>query len=410
MKRGAAPAKINLALVVGPRRPDGKHELVDRLPARRARATASIVAQALAALASTASPTTRSSAAPSRRSPRRRAPAALRARRSRSGSRSPPGSAAAAPTRRPRSAWRTSCSTSRLPTERLHDLAARARRRRPVLPARRARSSARATARSSSRSTCRRTTGSSSCSRDGARSRRRRRLRRVRRARRRARLRRAARRTAAALAACPAPARPRALARRTTSPRRRSRTSCGRSARSAPTSRAPGRPSTASSCTGTTRARRERADVAPGAHLAHGTCVVPLTRGVHRAEQPAVIEAGSTRAGRWLARAADQARPLGRRRRRVFVVAATATSRRWTVLVIAVIVLAFYMLAGRNIGWDVARQLSWIAAASQALAILVVLLAFVLRPSRSSSSGCSRSPLARLPPSLAPEHLGSAVA
>jgi 4-diphosphocytidyl-2-C-methyl-D-erythritol kinase len=28
MKRGAAPAKINLALVVGPRRPDGRHELV----------------------------------------------------------------------------------------------------------------------------------------------------------------------------------------------------------------------------------------------------------------------------------------------------------------------------------------------------------------------------------------------
>jgi 4-diphosphocytidyl-2-C-methyl-D-erythritol kinase len=28
LKRGAAPAKLNLALVVGPRRPDGKHELV----------------------------------------------------------------------------------------------------------------------------------------------------------------------------------------------------------------------------------------------------------------------------------------------------------------------------------------------------------------------------------------------
>ena len=42
------------------------------------------------------------------------------------------------------------------------------------------------------------------------------------------------------------------------------------------------------------------------------------------------------------------------------------------------ILLAFYMVAGRNIRWDVARQLSWIAAASQALAILVVILAFVL--------------------------------
>src|SRR5947199_3173949 len=45
MKRGAAPGKINLALVVGPRRADGRHELVtvyqrvalcDRLAVERA--------------------------------------------------------------------------------------------------------------------------------------------------------------------------------------------------------------------------------------------------------------------------------------------------------------------------------------------------------------------------------------
>ena len=41
-------------------------------------------------------------------------------------------------------------------------------------------------------------------------------------------------------------------------------------------------------------------------------------------------------------------------------------------------VLAFYVLAGRSMHWDVGRQLSWIAAASQALAILVVIFAFVL--------------------------------
>jgi hypothetical protein len=90
-----------------------------------------------------------------------------------------------------------------------------------------------------------------------------------------------------------------------------------------------------------------------------------------------MIEAGSTRIGRW----------LRERRLRLalwvavvegLLVALTHDLTRWTVLVIAVIVLAFYVLAGRSMRWDVARQLSWIAAASQALAILVVIVAFVL--------------------------------
>jgi uncharacterized integral membrane protein len=90
-----------------------------------------------------------------------------------------------------------------------------------------------------------------------------------------------------------------------------------------------------------------------------------------------MIEAGSTRTGRW----------LRERRLRLalwtaviegVLVAVSHDLTRWTVLVIAVIVLAFYVLAGRHMKWDVGRQLSWIAAASQALAILVVLLAFVV--------------------------------
>ena len=90
-----------------------------------------------------------------------------------------------------------------------------------------------------------------------------------------------------------------------------------------------------------------------------------------------MIEAGTTRTGRWL------------RERRIrltlwvaviegLLVAITADLTKWTVLVIAAILLAFYVAAGRNLRWDVGRQLSWIAAASQALAILVVILAFVL--------------------------------
>jgi len=90
-----------------------------------------------------------------------------------------------------------------------------------------------------------------------------------------------------------------------------------------------------------------------------------------------MIEAGSTRSGRW----------LRERRLRLalwvavaegILVAVSHDLTRWTVLVIAVVVLAFYMVAGRQMRWDVARQLSWIAAASQALAILVIVLAFIV--------------------------------
>jgi hypothetical protein len=91
-----------------------------------------------------------------------------------------------------------------------------------------------------------------------------------------------------------------------------------------------------------------------------------------------MIEAGGTRIGRW----------LRERRLRLalwvaviegLLVALTPDLTKWTVLIIGVVLLAFYMVAGRHMRWDVARQLSWIAATSQALAILVVILAFVLK-------------------------------
>ena len=91
-----------------------------------------------------------------------------------------------------------------------------------------------------------------------------------------------------------------------------------------------------------------------------------------------MIEAGTTRGGRWL------------RARRVRIALWVAVAEgliaafshdigRWTILAMAVIVLAFYIVAGRQMKWDVARQLSWIAAASQVLAILVVIFAFILK-------------------------------
>ena len=91
-----------------------------------------------------------------------------------------------------------------------------------------------------------------------------------------------------------------------------------------------------------------------------------------------MIEAGSTRVGRWL------------RERRVkialwvavvegLIAAFSHDLGRWTILIMAVVVLAFYVVAGRQMRWDVARQLSWIAAASQVLAILVIIFAFILK-------------------------------
>jgi hypothetical protein len=109
--------------------------------------------------------------------------------------------------------------------------------------------------------------------------------------------------------------------------------------------------------------------------VGHGTSVVPLIFVAY--SQPA-IEAGSTRGGRWL------------RERRIrialwvaviegLIAAFSHDIGRWTILLMAVIVLAFYIVAGRQLKWDVARQLSWIAASSQVLAILVIIFAFVLK-------------------------------
>lgn len=85
-----------------------------------------------------------------------------------------------------------------------------------------------------------------------------------------------------------------------------------------------------------------------------------------------MIEAGSTRSGRWFqARRLKLALWVAIAEGIVVVVSHDIT--RWTVLVIGVVVLGFYVLAGRSMKWDVGRHLSWIAAASQAMAILVVL-------------------------------------
>ena len=90
-----------------------------------------------------------------------------------------------------------------------------------------------------------------------------------------------------------------------------------------------------------------------------------------------VIDSDSTKVGRWL------------RARRVriaiwvavaegLIVALEYDISKWTVMFLAIAVLALYLIAGRDLKWDVGRQLAWIAAASQVLALLVALFAFVV--------------------------------
>jgi hypothetical protein len=95
------------------------------------------------------------------------------------------------------------------------------------------------------------------------------------------------------------------------------------------------------------------------------------------AREPQVIDAHSTRASRW----------LRERRLRLalwiaviegIVVAVRGDISRWTVVVIAALVLLVYMSLRDRMRWDAGRQVLWIVAASQVLALLVVILAFVV--------------------------------
>lgn len=89
-----------------------------------------------------------------------------------------------------------------------------------------------------------------------------------------------------------------------------------------------------------------------------------------------VIEHGSTRGGRW----------LRRQRARLALWVAVAEGvlvllgviPGWTAFFVAVALLAFYVLVGRNLPTDSARQLSWIAAFSQLFVALLPLLVAVL--------------------------------
>src|SRR5881275_649816 len=60
------------------------------------------------------------------------------------------------------------------------------------------------------------------------------------------------------------------------------------------------------------------------------------------------------------------------------VVAVRGDISRWTVVVIAALVLLVYMSLRERLHWDAGRQILWVVAASQVMALLVVILAFVV--------------------------------
>ena len=93
--------------------------------------------------------------------------------------------------------------------------------------------------------------------------------------------------------------------------------------------------------------------------------------------QHAAVEHGSSRVGIWLAE----------RRWRValwiaavegLLVAVEGDVSRWTVIGLAIVAIAFYFLVGQELRSPTARRVAWIAAASQALAVLVVVVAFLV--------------------------------
>lgn len=96
-------------------------------------------------------------------------------------------------------------------------------------------------------------------------------------------------------------------------------------------------------------------------------------------ETPGAIEHRTTRTGRWL------------RVRRIKIVLGVAVIEgliaalsnhfsRWVIFAIAIVVLALYIFVGRTARSDTVRQVSWIAAASQSLVVVVTILALYVLP------------------------------
>jgi hypothetical protein len=89
------------------------------------------------------------------------------------------------------------------------------------------------------------------------------------------------------------------------------------------------------------------------------------------------LEHDGTRAGRWL-RARRTRFALWIAVVEAILVAFFHDVSRWTVIALALIAWLVWIYAGRKARSDSIRQVSWIFAASQLLAVLAVILAFIV--------------------------------
>ena len=95
------------------------------------------------------------------------------------------------------------------------------------------------------------------------------------------------------------------------------------------------------------------------------------------AGETGTIEHGTSRTGRWLR--------LRRTRIALWIAAIEAilvavfhSTSRWTVIGLAIVAVALYVAAGRESRSDTFRQLTWILAVSQLLAVVAAILAFIV--------------------------------
>jgi hypothetical protein len=90
-----------------------------------------------------------------------------------------------------------------------------------------------------------------------------------------------------------------------------------------------------------------------------------------------VAQPRPSRLGRWLA-ARRLKIALGIAVLEGILVAVEKDFSRWTVIIVSAPIIAFYLFAGRNLESDTGRQLAWIAAASQAFAVILCVVALVI--------------------------------
>ena len=61
-------------------------------------------------------------------------------------------------------------------------------------------------------------------------------------------------------------------------------------------------------------------------------------------------------------------------------VAVSKDFSRWTVIIISAPIIAFYLFAGRSLESATGRDISWIAAASQAFTVILCVVALLIGP------------------------------